>query len=80
MDVNSSPNLNEIDLELRGNKTGLPSGMNTSRSGRNGQTAQQSNFVGETVDAKGIEVQRRFTAFLNEWVIGGPVRIALTLF
>jgi hypothetical protein len=33
---------------------------------RGGQTAQQSNFVGETVDAKGIEVQRRFTAFLNE--------------
>ena len=41
----------------------LSSAMSNSRGG---QTAQQSNFVGETVDAKGIEVQRRFTAFLNE--------------
>ena len=35
-------------------------------SNRRGQTAQQANFVGETVDAKGIEVQRRFSTFLNE--------------
>jgi len=33
---------------------------------RRGQVGQQANFVGETVDAKGIEVQRRFTAFLTE--------------
>ena len=32
------------------------------------QVGQQANFVGETVDAKGIEVQRRFTSFLNECV------------
>jgi hypothetical protein len=33
---------------------------------RSNQVGQQANFVGETVDAKGIEVQRRFTSFLNE--------------
>ena len=59
-----SPSLSRVAVShSRVSPRRLSSAMSNSRGG---QTAQQSNFVGETVDAKGIEVQRRFTAFLNE--------------